>query len=217
MAKKKRRPPHGNRQSAKHMVEDSAPPSPPETRFGGLAVQKKGVLAGLAVASAVLWFLACADWDIWPLAWIAMVPCLVAIEAAPTRRRAVLLGWLTGTVANIGGFYRLTGLLSRFGHVPMPLAILGLVLLCAYQGAGFALFAAAVRALRARTAARFGRPLPMALLAPVTMVAFEMLIPFLFPWNLAITQAWVTPVIQIAELTGPVGVTALLLLVCGAL
>ncbi|HEY8145282.1 MAG TPA: hypothetical protein VIG06_21520, partial [Kofleriaceae bacterium] len=34
-------------------------------------------LAGLAVLSSVLWFLACADWDVWPLAWLAMVPGLV--------------------------------------------------------------------------------------------------------------------------------------------
>jgi apolipoprotein N-acyltransferase len=178
---------------------------------------RKGVLPGLALASAVLWFLSCADWDIWPLAWIAMVPSLVATEAAPTRRRALLYGWLTGTAANVGGFYWITGLLSRFGHVPMPLAIFGLVLLCAYQGVVFLFFAAAVRAVRARTAERFGTPLPMALVAPVLMVGFEMLVPFLFPWNLAITQAWVTPVIQIAEVTGPVGVTALLLMVNGAI
>jgi apolipoprotein N-acyltransferase len=225
MAKKKKRPRKESREGAKdakNTQDESAEPlKPPFSELRVLRVfaahPRRGVLPGLAVASACLWFLACADWDIWPLAWIAMVPCLVAIEAAPTRRRAVLLGWLAGTVANIGGFYWITGLLSRFGHVPMPLAIVGLVGLCAYQGIGFALFAGAIRALRARTAARFGRPLPMALLAPIVMVAFEMLIPFLFPWNLAITQAWVTPVIQIAELTGPVGVTALLLLVNGAL
>ena len=168
----------------------------------------------LAVLSGVLWFLACADWDIWPLAWIAMVPGLVAIEAAPTTRRALLYGWVTGIVGNIGGFYWITGLLTRFGHLPMALAILGLLLLAAYQASVFLFFALVVRKLRDRTARR-GRVWALALLAPLVMVAFEMLVPFLFPFYLAITQAWVTPVIQVAELTGPVGVTALLLAVNG--
>jgi len=164
----------------------------------------------LSVLSGTLWFLACADWDIWPLAWVAMVPGLVAIEAAPTTRRAVLYGWLVGIVGNVGGFYWITGLLSRFGHIPMPLAILGLLLLCGYQATVFLFFALVVRKLRDRTARR-GHAWRMALLAPLVMVAFEMLVPFLFPFYLAITQAWVTPIIQVADLAGPVGVTALLL------
>jgi apolipoprotein N-acyltransferase len=175
------------------------------------------VLVALAALSGAMWFLSAADWDIWPMAWVAIVPALVAIEAAPTVRRAVLLGWLSGLIANVGGFYWVTGMLVRFGHLPRPLAILGLLLLCGYQAVVFGFFAAAVRHIRQRSTARFGAPLPMALLAPVAMVAFEMLVPFLFPWYLAITQAWVVPVIQIAELTGPVGVTALLMAVGGGL
>ena len=44
-----------------------------------------------------------------------------------------------------------------------------------------------------------------------------MVVPFVFPWYLAITQAWVRPVIQIADLTGPLGVSFLLVLVNGAI
>ena len=40
----------------------------------------------------------------------------------------------------------------------------------------------------------------------------ELVVPFVFPWYLAITQAWVRPVIQIADLTGPLGVSFLLVL-----
>ncbi|HKE16386.1 MAG TPA: apolipoprotein N-acyltransferase [Kofleriaceae bacterium] len=203
-----------------------APPTPPAfspdspvarflARFA--AGRRDLVLAGLAALSGAMWFLSCADWDIWPMAWVAILPCLVAIEGASTVRRAVLFGWLSGLVANVGGFYWVTGMLVRFGHLPRPVALLGLFLLCGYQGVSFALFAAAVRHVRARSAARSGRPLPMALLAPIAIVAFEMLVPFLFPWYLAITQAWVTPVIQIAELTGPVGVSAMLVAVGGGL
>ena len=173
--------------------------------------------AAAAAASGVLLFLACADWDIWPLAWVAMVPALWAIERAPSRKRALLLGWLTGTVANVGGFYWITSLLTRFAHLPLPVALLGLLLLCAYQGVVFLLFAWAVRSVRRISRERLGAALPMVLIAPVAMVTFEILVPFVFPWYLAITQAWVTPVIQVADLTGPVGVTALLMIVSGAI
>lgn len=181
-------------------------PSPPHNTWLAL---------GLSVLSGVLWFLACADWDIWPLAWVAMVPSLWVIHTAPTRRRALLYAWLTGLVANLGGFYWVSSLLVRFAHMPLVVGLLGLVLLCAYQGTVFLLFAWAVRGIRRVSADKLGAPLPMALVAPVVMVSFELLVPFIFPWFLAITQAWVIPVIQIADLTGPLGVTALLLAVNG--
>src|SRR5438552_18408849 len=80
-----------------------------------------------------------------------------------------------------------------------------------YQPVVFAFFGLVLRRLRALTS------LPMALVAPLVMVAFEQIIPYLFPCNLAISQAWQTHVIQIADLTGPLGVTALLFIANGAL
>lgn len=199
----------------------AAPAYHPESavaRFVGRPGRRRDVLLiALASLSGCTWFLSAADWDIWPLAWIGIVPVLVAIEAAPTVRRAAVLGWLSGLVANVGGFYWVTGMLIRFGHLPRPVALLGLLLLCGYQAIVFGLFAVAVRHIRRRTAERLGAPLPMALLAPMAMVTFELLVPFLFPWYLAITQAWVVPVIQVAELAGPLGVTALLMALGGGL
>jgi apolipoprotein N-acyltransferase len=167
-------------------------------------------LAVCAVAG-VIWFLACADFDIWPLAWVAMVPTLFAIERASTVRRAMLFSWITGIVANAGGFYWINNLLVRFAHLSWPVAIFAFTLMCAYQGLTFALFAWIVRRVRAHTT------LPMAFVAPLVMVACELAMPMLFPWYLAITQAWQLHVIQIADLTGPLGVSALLLMVNGAI
>jgi len=181
--------------------------------------QRPGHLACLALAalSGCLIFLATADFDIWPLAWIALAPLLLAIDRASSRRRALTYGFVTGLVCNAGGFYWIASLLERFANMPWIVGALGVVLLSAYQGLVFWLFAAAVRGIRRNSRERLGRPLPMALVAPVAMVTFEILMPFIFPWYLAITQAWNPAVIQIAELTGPVGVTALLLASSGAL
>jgi apolipoprotein N-acyltransferase len=167
-----------------------------------------GVLAAVA---GTLWFLACADFDIWPLAWFASVPSLYTILRASTTRRAVLFGLISGTVANVGGFYWITRLLTRFAHLSMPLALFAYLLMCVYQGLEFALFAWVVRRVREEWA------LPMALVAPIVMVTFELATPMLFPWYLAITQAWQIHVIQIADLTGPLGVSALLMMVNGGI
>jgi len=167
-----------------------------------------------SIGSGVLIFTATADIDWWPLAWIALAPLLWAIDGAPSRRRAGLYAWITGLVANVGGFYWIVGLLERFGQFPWPLAVLGLALLAGYQGVVYWLFGLAVRGIRR---ARAERPLPMMLVAPIALVCFELLVPFIFPWYLAITQAWHPLVIQIADLTGPVGVSAVLAFTAGAI
>src|SRR5262249_16623814 len=195
-----RPPPHRPRMPRKR--------NPPRPRAKGLERTKYALLAALAGA---LWFTSCADFDIWPFAWIAMVPCLYAVEHASTTRRAVFYGWITGLVANAGGFYWITKLLTRFAHLPLALALFAYLLMSAYQGVVFALFAWVYRRIRERW------KMPAALIAPLVMVSFELVVPMMFPCYLAITQAWKTHVIQIADLTGPLGVTAILLAVNGAI
>src|SRR5689334_12855014 len=57
----------------------------------------------LAVVSGACIFLATATFDLWPLAWIALVPLLLAIRGT-SPRRAFGLGTLAGVVTNTGGF-----------------------------------------------------------------------------------------------------------------
>ena len=87
----------------------------------------------------------------------------------PTRR-AILFGWVAGIVANAGGFYWIINLLIRFAHLPCrsrssPPAAVRL------PGAGLRAVRLGVRRIRASP------PLPMALIAPVVMVGFELLVP----------------------------------------
>src|SRR5439155_3374706 len=85
-------------------------------------------------------------------------------------------------------------------------------LLVSYQAITFSVFAWAVRRLHDRF-----DTIGVTFIAPVVYVACEMVVPYVFPWYLAITQAWVRPVIQIADLTGPLGVSFLLVLCNGAI
>ncbi len=172
--------------------------------------KREHLLLGLAALTGPLWFLASPNFDLWPLAWVANVPLLFAIERAATTRRALLYAWLAGAVTVAGGFYWISKLLERFAHFPDVLAWLAVLLFAAYHGLVFVLFAAIVRGVRRR------RAVPLALLAPVAFAAAEHITPMMFPFHLALSQAWRPHVIQIADVTGPVGVTALLVLVSGA-
>jgi apolipoprotein N-acyltransferase len=167
----------------------------------------------LSLAAAVLMYLSAPAADLWPLMWIGLVPQLLVAVGAPTAKRAFLYGWLTGTVANTFAFRWMDGLLERFGHMPVIEAVPIMMLLTAYQGLEFAFLSWGVYRVRASTKGR----LPLAVVAPLVMVTVELLTPQIFPFYLAISQAWVTPVIQIADLTGPLGVTALLVAFNGAL
>jgi apolipoprotein N-acyltransferase len=166
---------------------------------------------GLATVSGCAWFLACPPFDGSALAWIAAVPMLWAIDRAPTYRTALLWGWWAGVVETAGGFYWVADVTQRFAGFPWPAAAGVLFMFCATRALIFLVFTAVVCAIRRR------RRVPMALLAPLVMPISELLVPQLFPSGQWISQAWHPLVIQITELTGPYGVTALLMVVNGAL
>jgi len=169
-----------------------------------------GLRIGLSLLAGALLFLAVPTYGLWPLMWIAALPQIYVARLAATPKRAFLYGWLTGAVAHTGGFYWMDGLLERFGHMAPIEALPIMALLIAYQGLAFAFFSWGLRRAWDRTGA------PLVLLAPLVMVAVELLMPQIFPYYLAISQAFVPAVIQIADLTGPLGVTALMLSFSGA-
>jgi len=164
----------------------------------------------VAVVAGAMLFLACANFDIWPLAWFALAPAF-AVILDPRARRPVLLAFLLGLVANGGGFYWIQGFLIQFGHMPFFAALPIYLLLVGYQALTFTFFFTAVRKLRHATG------WSIVWTAPVLYVAIELVVPYVFPFYLSITQAWVRPVIQVAELTGPLGVSFLLILCNAAL
>ncbi|HEX8952756.1 MAG TPA: apolipoprotein N-acyltransferase, partial [Polyangia bacterium] len=184
--------------------QEKRAPRPP------LVTKARLIKGGICALAGTLLFLSCADFDIWPLTWFSVAP-LLAVALHPSTKRPAVYGFITGLFANGGGFYWIVPFLERFGHLPLVAAIPIFLLLVSYQAITFSVFAWAVR----RLDDRFGAGVTF--IAPVVYVACEMVVPYVFPWYLAITQAWVRPVIQIADLTGPLGVSFLLVLANGAL
>jgi apolipoprotein N-acyltransferase len=165
----------------------------------------------LSTLSGCLWFLAVTPFDLSLLAWIAAIPMFMAIERTPSFRRALFLGWWAGLMETAGGYYWLIDVMRRFADFPWIGAAAVFLLFCATRAIIFLLFTGVVIAIRKRSR------VPLTLLAPIAMVSCELLVPQLFPAGQWISQAWNPLVIQVSELTGPLGVTALLMMVNGAL
>jgi apolipoprotein N-acyltransferase len=137
-----------------------------------------------------------------PLAWISFVPLFWVIGKAETLRRAVLCGWLMGTVAHLLGFHWLVYTINVFGGFPYPVSSVVFLLYAILQGFQMAIFTFLVR--------RFGFG-PLQILPAVFWVALEFWFPLLFPWYFANSQVSFSLFIQTADLVGPYGASLLLM------
>src|SRR3979409_2085334 len=102
---------------------------------------------GAALVSAVLLVISFPDFDLWPLAWIALVPVLLVIVRKPKPVSSFLLGWIFGTVFFYLSCYWLTSSIIHTGGtspvIAFVLLVPGALLLGAFP-AGFTLFLAQV-------------------------------------------------------------------------
>ena len=108
------------------------------------------------------------DFNMWPLAWVGLVPLLIVIARKPqATTRAFLLGWITGTLFFYGSCYWLTYAMVRYGGIPAwvayPLLMPGALVV--------GLFPAAFCLVLARVVSRWGARLLF--VAPPLWAAFE--------------------------------------------
>ena len=154
---------------------------------------------GLAILSGLLLTAAFPPLDLGVLAWVALVPLLVAIWNLPPRA-AFRLGYVTGFVA----FFGILAWIRVFG-------LAAWVLLAAY----LALFVGGFCGLYRWVAADRGLGVRLWLI-PIVWVSLEYLRSsglMGFPWaTLATAQHALLPVIQIASITGLFGVSFLVAL-----
>ncbi|MFO0756902.1 MAG: apolipoprotein N-acyltransferase [Byssovorax sp.] len=156
----------------------------------------------LALLCGFLYFLAFPGVDLWPLSFVALAPLIIALRGQ-SPRRGLALGWLAGFTMTMTGFYWLLEMLKVFSGFPLPLCLLFMAILCAYQAGRIALCGW----LYAR-AERRGWPA-----APVFAAAFvvsELVFPLLFPWYYAATLHNMPALLQAADIGGPYLVGALL-------
>ncbi len=122
---------------------------------------------GVAALSAILLILSFPDFNLWPLAWIGLVPLLLVTAQRPSPARAFLLGWLTGTLFFYGSCYWLTYSMIHYGGLPAVVAYFVLVPVTLVVG----LFPGAFALVLAMAVRRRGKT--ALLLAPIFWVSFE--------------------------------------------
>lgn len=156
----------------------------------------------LSLLTMVLLWASFAPAEIWPLAYVALVPWGLMLAGTSKPRTAILLSWLAGFLYWLVMLYWLA----------MP-TLVGWIAGCAYLSlywlAGGLMLRAALR-----------RNWPAWIVLPVIWVALEFVRAQLIPFSwffLAQSQYRQLPLIQIADVTGEYGISFLIAMVNGAL
>lgn len=169
----------------------------------------------LSALSGALYGLAFPPVGWWPLAWIALVPFLVAVRGSPPRRAAGL-GVVLGVTLSYGVGTWMPDAVINYYQQSFAIGIL-MFLACAlwqasWQYAGFAL-------LYRRLATIGGAAAPLAVAAAwTTAEVARTYVPFGNPWALlGYSQTAAPAVVQIADVTGVFGVSFVVMAVNAAL
>jgi apolipoprotein N-acyltransferase len=141
--------------------EVAIPSQNPTGRAAGFLGSADGVRAGftfgarvlLALLSAGILVLSFPNFELWPFAWIALVPLLVVVGQNPKPWSSFLLGWIFGSVFFYGSCYWLTYSMIHTGGIPPVIAYLLLAPGAMIMG----LFPAAFALLLARAIRKWGR------------------------------------------------------------
>ena len=173
------------------------------------------VLKGLALPalSGILLSLAFPKADISLLAWVAFIPLLYSIDEKRPGR-AFMEGFAAGLVFYLVSVRWVINTMYNYGGLGLAVSIILLVALSAYLALYFGVFTMLY------SAARSEFPSISVLLAPALWVSLELLRNYAlsgFPWNLVgYSQHANLPLIQISDITGVYGVSALVILINAA-
>ncbi len=157
-----------------------------------------------SVLAGALYALAFPPYQLAPLAWVALVPLVVAVRRTRSWRQAMLCGAVAAVVMCAIGYAWIADMAMRFWRVPWPEAALLLLLYSTFGEINFTLFAVLVHRLRARL-----ERLP-AVATAALFTLLEELVPKIFPDTLGSTQVDVPALPSAAAYVGTFGLTFLL-------
>lgn len=164
------------------------------------------------VLGGVAYFLGFAGFDLYPFAFVALVPLVFTLERErdASLKRRLGLAFLYGLVQFAGGYSWMQTFLATFSGFPAPVTVLITAIFCGY----LALFTVLFAWLYGRARERGFSP---AAITVTATVALESTFPMIFPSYLGNSLHAVPVVIQVADIGGPVLVSAFVALVNGAL
>ena len=178
--------------------------STPTLQFPVVSMSSAAIMAifgGILLTASFL------DFALWPTAWLAFIPILLALSFETSVLRSVQLGFLAGFVTNVPAFAWLVRTIHLFGGFPLWLSTFFYLALSTYSAMEFVLLALALR--------RVGRG-PASVHPALLWVTLEFLYPNLFPWRLANSQLRLPVLLQVGDLTGPFGLSFVMVWVASA-
>jgi apolipoprotein N-acyltransferase len=159
-----------------------------------------------AVFSGILLTLSFPTFNLYPLAWVALVPFMVSVWGKEPSK-AFIAGLVFGVFYFFGTTYWIYHSISHYGGIPLIVSLLIVFSLCLYlslyPGVFAVLFSLKIRSTK----------LPALLLAPVLWVSLEYARSYVFtgfPWSsIGYSQYLFLYGIQSADLTGIYGISFL--------
>lgn len=162
-----------------------------------------------AAVSGALLALSFPYFDLWPLAWLFLVPLLLSTREKDGKA-AFLLGTFAGIIAYLSLIYWIVIAVHRYGGIPLPLTIPILILLVLYLSLYWGAFTYLCSCFNERSWV-------LILAFPTIWVGLEYLRSFFlsgFPWALlGYSQYLNIPLVQIADMVGVYGISFLLVLI----
>ena len=160
----------------------------------------------LPVISGILLILSFPPFNLYPLAWVSLVPLLHTIEGRETKK-IFNAGLVTGSVYFLGTVYWVFNSMYVYGNIPAVASLFLLVLLCLYLALYIGVFSVVFNLIYVRV------HVPALVIAPALWVTLEYARTYIitgFPWSLlGYSQFSFLPMIQISDITGVYGISFL--------
>ena len=170
-------------------------------------VSPQGKIKILAVLSALLLFLSFPNSNLFPFAWVAMVPFFIALTRATDWKSAFWIGYLTGFLFFAG---LLPAIIILYPYANIFATMVGYLLLVGYTALYFAVFAVLMRFVPRHSSVLFS------LSAACIWTALEWVRSWMltgFPWGSIGYSQWNNLLgIQIASLVGVHGISFVIVL-----
>ena len=170
-------------------------------------VSPQGKIKILAALSALLLFLSFPNLNLFPFAWVAMVPFFIALTRATDWKKAFWIGYLTGFLFFAG---LLPAIIILYPYANIFATMVGYLLLVGYTALYFAVFAVLMRFVLRHSSVLFS------LSAACIWTALEWVRSWMltgFPWGSIGYSQWNNLLgIQIASLVGVHGISFVIVL-----
>lgn len=164
----------------------------------------KGYAIFSAIVSGLLFIPTFPPFDLYPIAWVAIVPLLIALQDKD-KKTSFLLGTITGFIYFLGTIYWVFNSIYYYGNIPAALGLLLTLSLSLYCGLYVGVFSSLYNLLSKRST------IPSVITVPVLWVTVEYVRSYAFtgfPWSvLGYSQYSFLPLIQVSDITGVYGIS----------